>query len=236
MKGRRFAEYRDAGHPAGTARAHNHQGADELVVCDIDASKQGRGPDLAAVGSVADNCFVPLTVFGGVRTIDTALACFDVGADKLGLTTSAVEEPALIERLAHRFGAQAVVVGIDVLRTADGGLGLYDHRCRGAVAGRDPLDWARECVARGAGEIRLLSVDREGGLAGYDLELLTVFRETVDVPIVLEGGAGSLEHIEAAYRAGVDGAAVGAMLVFTDANLVKIKQHLRSNACSVRPS
>ncbi len=235
VKGVRFADYRDAGNPATTARAHNHQSADELFVCDIEASRLGRGPDLEVIGKIADECFMPLTVGGGIHSLDVAGACMETGADKLCLTGTALDRPELIEELAACYGTQAVVVGIDVVARPQGGWQLYDYRTAQTIADRDPFAWAKEVAARGAGEIRLMAVDREGTRTGYDLGLYEKMRQTVALPIVLEGGAGSLNDIEAAFRAGVDGIAVGAMLVFADHNLVKIKQHLVTRECNVRP-
>lgn len=232
VKGTRFAGYRDAGLPATTARAHDAQGADELIVLDVDAAKEGRGPDADAIRAVAAECRMPLAVGGGVRSLADARACMAAGADKLSLNTGALDRPALIAELAETFGSQAVVLGIDVAGDAKASR-LYDHRM-GKADARDPLTWAREGVARGAGEVRITAVEREGTRQGMDLDLLRLFREAVDVPVVLEGGAGTLEHVRAAYDAGADGVALGTMLVFSDNNIVKIKRYLAGRGCRVR--
>ncbi len=234
VKGVRYRDYRDAGNPATTAKAHNHQGADELILLDIDASKENRGPDIDVIRLVAEQCFMPLCVGGGIRSLADATQCMKAGADKLCLTTTALDNPELITRLAHHFGSQAVVVSIDISRNGNGHAMVYDHRNGTIVMGLDPLEWAKKAVSLGAGEIRIMSVDREGSLQGYDLEIFKIIREAVDVPIILEGGAGTLDHLESAYKNGVDGVAVGAMLVFSDANLVKIKHHMVSHNCNIR--
>ena len=234
VKGKQYDNYGDAGGPATTARAHNHQGADELFVCDVEAAKLGRGPNTAILNRIAEECFMPLTIGGGITSLDIAMECMDNGADKLCLNTAAMDNPDLIIAMAHRFGAQAVVIGLDVFTDKDGNRHLFDHRTGKTIPDKDPLEWMQQAIDLGSGEIRLMSVEREGMLNGYDLELFKEVREMVDVPIVLEGGAGSLDHLEQAFMAGVDGVAVGAMLVYSDANLVKIKQHMITRNCRIR--
>ena len=236
VKGRRFRSHRDAGQPAATTRAHNYQSADELIVSDIDASQHNRTPDFTQLAAIAENCFMPLTVFGGIRSIEIADECFGIGADKIGMTTAAIDNPQLIDQFAHKYGAQSVVVGIDIWSDQSNTSYLFDHRTGNVLLEPKPFEFAVECIARGCGELRLMAVNREGILCGFDLPLLNQFREKVDVPLILEGGAGSLKDIEAAYAAGADGIAIGAMLVFSDANLVKIKQHLLTQGCNVRPT
>ncbi len=232
VKGVRFGDHQDAGLPHTTARAHNAQGADELCVLDIEASREGRGLDLETVRKVAAECFMPLTVGGGIGSLDIAYECMASGADKLCLTTTALDGPGLITELATVFGSQSVVLGIDAVE-GDGGYRLFDHRAHDFLD-RDPVVWAREAVERGAGEIRLMAVDREGGRQGMDLALLEMLKEAVGVPVVLEGGAGTLDHLKAAYAAGADGICVGTMLVFSDNNLVKIKRYLAGRGSNIR--
>ena len=234
VKGVSYSDYRDAGNPRTTARAHNHQGADELLVMDIKASKENRGPSLNTIQDIAEECFMPLCVGGGIRDIDDAIACMDVGADKLCLTSKAIDNPDLISILAHRFGSQAVVAGIDIKYDNKAIPRIYDHRYSNFFYDSDPFLWASRLVEMGCGEIRLTSVDREGTLKGYNFEIYKKMRDLINVPIILEGGAGSLEHLEEAFKAGVDGVAVGAMLVFSDSNLVKIKQHMITRKCNIR--
>lgn len=233
VKGVRYAAHKDAGRPDTTARAHNAQGADEMILMDIDASRRGRRPDFDAVRAVAAECSMPLTVGGGIRSVEDARDCMAAGADKLCLNTTAIDDPDLITRLARLFGAQAVVLGLDVTR-ANGRLTLFNHRVGQALTGRDPVAWAKEAVARGAGEIRLMSVDREGTRQGMDLDLMETFMAAVNVPVILEGGAGSLDHLSQALGRGADAVAVGTMLVFSDNNLVKIKRYLAADGHDMR--
>lgn len=226
VKGVRYAAHRDAGNPATVTRAHNAQDADELLLLDIDAARERRGPDVAAMARVADECAMPLTVGGGIRDLASASACMAAGADKLMVTSAAFERPALIGELARVFGSQAVVVGIDVTGSS-GRWRLYDHRLAAPVPG-SVADWIVRAAGEGAGELRLMSVDREGTRTGLDLDLLALAQGLVRVPLVLEGGAGSLEHCDAALRAGADAIALGTLLVFSDYNLVKIARYLAS--------
>lgn len=234
VKGVRFDAHRDAGRPDTTARAHDSQKADELAALDIDASREGREPDYAAFAAIADAAATPLTVGGGIRSEDIARRCLDAGADKFLLTTSALDNPIMIDTLAHRFGAQAVVIGLDVLTDESGARRLFDHRTREPIEGRDWLDWAREAIDRGAGEIRLMSVDREGGKEGFDLDLFAEARAAFNVPIVLEGGAGQLPHLEEAMKSGATDLGLGTLLVFADNNIRKIKSFLANAGYLIR--
>jgi len=234
VKGGAFRDHRDAGAPPSTARAHNAQGADELVVLDIDANRAGRVPDLDVFRAIASEIQIPLTVGGGVRDTATARLAMDAGADKIAVTTTALDRPELITELAELFGCQAVVLGIDVMMDDDGGK-LFDHRA-GMVAGDgDWLSWMLEAVRRGAGEVRLMSVGREGQRDGFDLSLHARARAAVNVPIILEGGAGTLDHLKEAMAAGADSLALGTMLVFSDNNLVKLKRVLAQAGHPMRP-
>lgn len=232
VKGVRFGAHRDAGRPDTTARTYNAQGADEAILLDIDATREGRGPDTETISRVAAECYMPLTVGGGIRTLDDARACMAAGADKLCVNTGAMDNPDLIETLARRYGSQAIVLGVDVAGST-GEPRVYDHRTARAGA-RRAVDWVREGAARGAGEIRLMAVDREGTRTGMDLILLSQVADTVTVPVILEGGAGLLEHIDEAFAAGAAGVAAGTLLVFSDNNIVKIKGFLQSQGRAVR--
>jgi imidazole glycerol-phosphate synthase subunit HisF len=233
VKGVAYAEHRDAGRPDTTARAHNAQGADELLLLDIDAGRERREPDFTSVAAVARACFMPLTVGGGIRTLETAQRCMNAGADKICLTTTALDDPSLIGRLAHVFGAQAIVIGLDVIATS-AGRRLYDHRRGRAISGIAWDEWLKRVVGEGAGEVRLMAVDREGGRSGLDTALLADASALVDVPIILEGGAGSLDHVAAAMKAGADAIALGTMLVFSDNNIFKVKSFLKNAGLEMR--
>ena len=233
MKGVAYAKHADAGRPDTTARAHNAQGADELLLFDIDASREGRAPNLAAVGAVAKACLMPLAVGGGICSIDIAYRCIDAGADKLCVTSTALDDPGLIGRLAHVFGSQAVMVGVDVMTTR-GNRQLYDHRCGRPVTNFGWEEWLKRAVAEGAGEVRLMAVEREGSRSGLDIDLLAQASALVDVPIILEGGAGSLDHVATAIRAGAEAVALGTMLVFSDNNIHKVKSFLKNAGLEMR--
>lgn len=234
VKGVRYRHFKDAGGPATTARAHNHQGADELIVCDIEASRHGQAPDFETLKAVAEECFMPLTIFAGIQSLERAETCMSIGADKIGLTSAAYDKPDLINDLARQYGSQAIVLGLDITLDDAGKYVLYDHRKDAADKNMDPFEFAQEMVKRGCGEIRVMAVHREGSLAGFDLDMYEKLKAVTNVPIILEGGAGSLEDIENAYKKGVDAIATGAMLVFSDANLVKIQQHMRSRSINMR--
>ncbi len=232
VKGLRYRDRKDAGLAHTTARAHNAQGADELMIFDIEASRAGRPPDVATIGRVAGECFMPLTVGGGIRSVEDARDVLAAGADKICLTTTARDNPALITELAHLLGSQAIMIGIDII-SQQGHLSLYDHR-DGSSASGDPFAWMEQAVENGAGEVRLMAVDREGTRQGLDIALLRKARARVNVPIVIEGGAGSLDHIDEAIAAGANGVGLGTMLVFSDNNLVKIQRFLTDRKRNIR--
>ena len=234
VKGTAFAAHRDAGAPASTARAHNAQGADELVVLDIDAAREGRGPDLAAFAAIGNEIQIPMTAGGAIASVESARAVMAAGADKICVTTTALDRPELLTELAEHFGRQAVVLGIDI--TGEGAqTQLFDHRSGGGARDGDWLAWLSEGVERGAGEIRLMAVGREGSRRGFDLDLFAAARAAVNVPIILEGGAGNLDHLGQAMAAGADSLALGTMLVFSDNNLVKLKRVLAQAGHPMRP-
>jgi cyclase len=232
VKGTCFAGHRDAGNPPTTLRAYAAQKADEAILIDIDASRENRGPDLATVRAAARECSMPLTVGGGISSVDIARQCLDNGADKICLNTTALESPVLISDCAHRLGSQAVVVAIDVA-DGDGSTDLYDHRS-GEPLARDWRDWLREAESSGAGEIRLMDVAREGTRRGYNTKLLAEARELTALPVILEGGAGTLDDLAAAMAAGADALALGTMLVFSDNNIIQVKRFLKNAGYPIR--
>ncbi len=234
VKGVRFADHADAGAPATTCRAHSAQGADELLLLDIDASRMRRPPDFDALAVVATEIQVPLTFGGGLTDLGLIRRAIEMGADKVCLTTSALDRPELIAEAAHRFGVQAVVVGIDV--TMDAGKPvLFDHRTGRPMTTPSLDSWVIEAVGQGAGEIRLCAVDREGTRTGLDTALHAQVRRLVNVPIILEGGAGSLTDVADAMKRGADSIALGTLLVFSDNNLVKVRRFLGEKGLRVRP-
>jgi cyclase len=232
VKGQKFSQHLDAGHPATTARVHNAQGADEIILLDIDASREHRRPDLGWIERVAEECFMPLAAGGGIRSVEDAKAVIDAGADKVVVNGGAIDCPRLLTDIALVFGAQAVVAAVDVVEESNG-FKIYDHRKHRATD-RDALRWIGEAVANGAGEIRICAVDREGTRSGFNLDLLSQAHQSVCVPIIIEGGAGSLTDVDAALKAGADGVALGTMLVFSDNNIVKVRRFLAQGGHSVR--
>lgn len=233
VKGVRFSAYRDAGDPRATVRMLAAQGIDEIALADIDAASEKRGPDIERISAVATDCNVPLTVGGGIVSTAIAASCLERGADKILVTTGALDRPALVDELARHFGSQAVVIGVDVVAD-DGQIRLYDHRTSTQRPERAWTDWVTETVARGAGEIRICAVDREGTRSGLGLDLYDVVAGLVDVPVVIEGGAGTLSHLDLAFAHGVEALGIGTMLTFSDNNIFKIKEFLASRGHSVR--
>jgi imidazole glycerol-phosphate synthase subunit HisF len=233
VKGTQFVDLRDAGDPAELAARYNQDMADELVFLDITASHETRPILLDAVRRTADSVFIPLTVGGGIRTLDDMEALLRAGADKVSLNTSALHDPTLISRGAERFGEQCMVVAVDARRQGDG-WGVHTHGGR-RPAGRDAVEWAREAVERGAGEILLTSMDRDGTRTGYDIALTRAVSEAVAVPVIASGGAGEPEHLREVLTDGRADAALAASIFHFDAFPVpQTKRYLRDAGVAVR--
>jgi cyclase len=237
VKGVRFVDLRDAGDPVEAAQAYDRQGADELVFLDITASHEGRAIMLEVVRRTAEGIYMPLTVGGGIRTIEDIRTLLRAGADKVSLNTAALDRPELIGEAARRFGSQCIVVAIDAKREVDTEAprwGVYTHGGR-RPAGRDALRWAREVEARGAGEILLTSMDRDGTGDGYDLELTCAVSEAVSVPVIASGGAGTLDHLREAVTEGrADAALAASMFHFGQHTIAEAKTYLRERGVVVR--
>jgi len=234
VKGRQFGAYRDTGNPLTAARVYDAQGADELVLLDITATFEGRETTLDIVRHVAEECFMPLCVGGGIRTVEDVGLLLRNGADKVSINTAAVERPMVIEEAAHRFGNQAVVVSIDVRRGEDGSPQVFTHAGQ-QPTGLDPVDWARRAVDLGAGEIFLTSIDREGTMEGYDLELVRSVAEALTVPVIAHGGCGTLQHLVTALTEGhADAVSCASMLHFTDQSVIKARAHMKTYGVDVR--
>jgi cyclase len=201
VKGTNFVGLRDAGDPVELAERYDAEGADELVFLDITASHEARETIVELARRTADNVFIPFTIGGGIRSVEDAQAVLDAGADKVSVNSSALERPELIEELASVFGSQCVVIAIDAKRS-NGGWDVYTHGGRKRVEGREAVAWAREAVERGAGEVLLTSMDRDGTSDGYDLELTRAVADAVDVPVIASGGAGELDHLVKAVSDG----------------------------------
>ena len=235
VKGIKFVSLRDAGDPVEAASAYNHAGADELVFLDITASHEQRAIMLDVVARTAAAAFMPLTVGGGIRSVEDIRTLLAAGADKVSLNTAAVQHPELISRGAERFGNQCIVVAIDAKRRAAGRWDVYTHGGR-TPAGRDATEWAREAERRGAGEILLTSMDRDGTQQGYDLELTHAIAGTVRIPVIASGGAGAKEHfLDAFTRGRADAALAASLFHFGALGIGEVKQYLASKGVAIRP-
>jgi cyclase len=236
VKGVRFVDLRDAGDPVEAALAYDAQGADELVFLDITASHEERAIMLDVVRRTAEGIYMPLTVGGGIRSIEDIRTLLRAGADKVSLNTAALERPELIREAALRFGSQCIVVAIDAKR--EPGVtprwGVYTHGGR-RPAGRDAVQWARDVEALGAGEILLTSMDRDGTGDGYDLELTRAVSEAASVPVIASGGAGTLEHLrEGVVDGKADAVLVASMFHFGRHTIAEAKGYLRERGVAVR--
>ena len=233
VKGVRFTDLRDAGDPAECATAHARNGADEIVLLDITATSGRRNTLLEAVRGTARSLFVPFTVGGGIRRIEDAAAVFDAGADKIAINSAAVSDPALIGKIAGRFGSQAVVVAIDA-RKVDGGFEVFVAGGR-VPTGRDAVQWAREAAAGGAGEILLTSMDRDGTQSGFDCELVRAVAEAVSIPVIASGGAGAArDFIEVFSEGRADAALAASIFHFGIENIAQLKRELREAGVAMR--
>jgi cyclase len=235
VKGTKFLDLRDAGDPVESAVAYNEQGADELVFLDITASSDERKTMVDVVERTAAQCFMPLTVGGGIRTVEDMREMLLAGADKVGINTAAVNTPGLINEGAGFFGCQCLVVAIDAKRNADGkGWTVYTHGGRNATE-LDAVAWAREVCERGAGEILLTSMDSDGTKAGYDIELTAAVSEAVTIPVIASGGAGSWDHMVDVLGAGKADAVLAASIFhFGEYTVGDVKAYLGEHGIPVR--
>ena len=235
VKGVNFVDLRDAGDPVEIARAYDKAGADELVFLDITASSDNRGTVIDMVRKVAECVFIPFTVGGGIRTVGDFRAILREGADKVSINSSAINTPELIRDAADKFGSQCVVVAIDAKKRPDGsGWNIYKNGGRIDV-GLDAVEWAEKVESLGAGEILLTSMDCDGTKAGYDLELTRAIAESVSIPVIASGGAGTLEHFRDALTEGKADAALAASLFhYKELEIRQVKEYLRKEGVSVR--
>jgi imidazole glycerol-phosphate synthase subunit HisF len=232
VKGTNFVDIRDAGDPVELAERYDAEGADELVFLDITATHEKRDTMVALARRTADNVFVPFTIGGGIRSVADAQAVLDAGADKISINSAAVARPELVDELADRLGAQCVVLAIDAKETA----GSWEVFVAGGrtATGRDAVAWAREGTERGAGEILLTSMDRDGTSDGYDLALTTAVAGAVLVPVIASGGAGTLDHLAEALRAGADAALCASIFHYGRHTVAEAKAHLAAAGIAVR--
>ncbi len=232
VKGTRFIDIRDAGDPVELAAFYDREGADELVFLDITATSDKRATVVELARRTADEVFVPFTIGGGVREVADAQAVLDAGADKVSVNSAAVARPGLVDELATRFGDQCVVLAIDAKRRADG----WEVFVAGGrtPTGRDAVAWAREGVERGAGEILLTSMDRDGTKDGYDILLTRAISEAVDVPVIASGGVGSPQHMVEGFAAGADAALAASIFHYGEYSVAGVKEHLAAAGIRVR--
>ena len=235
VKGTRFRELREVGDPAELAERYEAEGADELVFLDISASAEGRATTDEVVTRTAETVFIPLAVGGGVRTVDDVDRLLRCGADKVGINTGAITRPRVIDEIAARFGNQVVVLSLDARREPGrpSGFGVTTHGGR-VSAGLDALEWVREAADRGAGEILLNSMDADGTVAGFDLEMIEAVRRVVDVPVIASGGAGALEHFVDAARAGADAVLAASVFHYGTLRIPDVKDALAAAGFPVR--
>jgi cyclase len=234
VKGVGFVDLRDAGDPVELACRYDAAGADELVFLDITATSDKRGTAVELARRTADDVFVPFTIGGGIRSVDDAQAVLDAGADKVSVNSAALARPELLDELATTFGAQCVVLAIDAKARDSDGWEAYVAGGR-TPTGRDAVAWAREGSERGAGEILLTSMDRDGTNAGYDLALTAAVAQAVSVPVIASGGAGELSHLSDAVGAGADAVLCASIFHYGDHTVAEVKEHLARTGVAVRP-
>ena len=234
VKGTNFVGLRDAGDPVELAARYDGEGADEVVFLDITASHEGRDTIVELARRAADNVFIPFTIGGGIRSTRDAQAVLDAGADKVSVNSAALARPELIGELAQTFGSQCVVVAIDAKRR-DGSWDIYVNGGRRVVEGREAVSWADEATERGAGEVLLTSMDRDGTTRGYDLELTRAVADAVAVPVIASGGAGELRHLsEGIVEGGADAVLCASIFHYGAHTVREAKEHLRAAGIPVR--
>jgi cyclase len=233
VKGVNFEELREAGDPAALARRYNREGIDEVVVLDVTATIEGRRAFEATIRAVSGELFIPLTVGGGIRTEADAAAALDAGADKVGVNSAALADPSLLTRLAARYGSQAVVVAIDAKRL-DGRFKVF-ARSGSTSTGRDAVEWAVEAESRGAGEILLTSIDRDGTRSGFDCEVTAAVSGAVSIPVIASGGAGTFDHFTEVFKDGrADAALAASVFHYSEHAVADLKRHLLERGVPVR--
>jgi len=234
VKGVRFHEnFREAGNPVSTAKVYDAYGVDELLFVDIDATPEGRSASGSIIERVSEEVFMPFTVGGGIRDLDQIAVLLRSGADKVCINTAAIENPQFVRDAASRFGDQCIVVGIDYMRVAEGGTRVFSH-CGHNESAYDPLEWALRMQDAHAGEIMLCSIDRDGTMEGYDLDLISKISDRMEIPIIASSGAGTLQHCHDALDAGASAITISSMFLFSDHSPIKVRSYLATNGVSVR--
>ena len=235
VKGVNFVDLRDAGDPVEQAKVYDREGADELCFLDITASSDNRDIILDVVSRTAEACFMPLTVGGGVRTLDDIRRLLLAGADKVSINTAAVKTPEFVREAAKKFGSQCIVVAIDAKATGPGAWEVFTHGGRNPT-GLDAVEWATRMESYGAGEILLTSMDRDGTKAGFDNELTRAIADTVSIPVIASGGVGTLDHMVDGVREGHASAVLAASIFhFGEHSIAETKAHMAAAGVAVRP-
>lgn len=232
VKGVNFVGLKDAGDPVEIAKRYNEEGADELTFLDITASHEDRGTIVDIVEKVAKEVFIPLTVGGGIRTLEDIYRLLNVGCDKVSINSPAIKNPDFINEASQRFGSQCIVVAIDAKRTGDS-WNVFINGGR-IDTGLDALTWAKEAQERGAGEILLTSMDCDGAKTGYDIALTSKMSSLLNIPVIASGGAGTMEHIKDAFINGADAALAASIFHFKEIDIMDLKRYLKSEGIAVR--
>jgi cyclase len=235
VKGVNFVSLRDAGDPVEQARLYDAEGADEITFLDIGATHENRGTMLDVVSRTAEKVFIPLTVGGGVRSVEDVRALLLAGADKASINSAAVADPELVRRAAEAFGSQAIVVAVDARNVAPGKWEVFTHGGRRGT-GIDAVDWCRRVAALGAGELLLTSMDRDGTKSGFDLDLLRAVRAAVRLPLVASGGVGNVSHFVEGARAGATGLLAASVFHYGEMRIGEAKAALAAAGLPVRPT
>lgn len=234
VKGVRFKDFRDTGYPLTAARVYDSQGVDELVFLDITASRENRSTLFEIVSHTAEECFMPLTVGGGVRTLDDIRNLLKAGADKVSINTAAVENPEFIREAASRFGRANIVVSVDAKKVGYQQYEVYTHSGKKPI-GIDALNWTERMADYGAGEILLTSMDKEGTMEGYDLDLIRMVTDRITIPVIANGGAGTLQHLVEGITIGQASAvAASSVFHFTDQSPIKAKAYMNVKGINIR--
>lgn len=234
VKAVRFHEnFREAGNPVSTAKVYDAYGVDELLFVDIDATPQGRPASGSIIERVSEEVFMPFTVGGGIRTLDQIGSLLRSGADKVCINTAAIENPGFVREAASRFGDQCIVVSIDYRRLPDGRQ-VVVSRCGHEDTSLDPVEWALRMQDAHAGEIMLCSIDRDGTLEGYDLDMIERAAARLEIPLIASSGAGTLQHCREALEAGASAITISSMFLFSDHSPIKVRSYLATNGIGVR--
>ncbi|MCW5632653.1 MAG: imidazole glycerol phosphate synthase cyclase subunit [Rubrivivax sp.] len=234
VKGVRFHEdFREAGNPVSTAKVYDAYGVDELMFVDIEATPKGRPASGTIVERVSEEVFMPFTVGGGIRTLAHIESLLASGADKVCINSAAVEDPSFVRRAAARFGDQCIVVGVDYKRLEDGSLRVVAH-CGQRLTEHEPLDWCLRMQDHHAGEVLLVSIDRDGTMSGFDVELIARASERLQIPLIASSGAGTLQHCREALEAGASAITISSMFLFSDHSPIKVRTFLATNGVAVR--